>query len=433
MKSLSAAAVCHGVSRRYATAALFLVTTFFLPNAAVSQAAENLPPPRPCAQGECVPPLATASGSQRINWNPGVYFGFKPSSFENEDGSWKPASQVIGNNVMCKPGGENVKGVRIKLDWAEYEPNLGNYKGDELFDDVISFLSSGQCGGIPRQTVIQSDFFANNLAAREGRCVPAEHRNSTDMVSWTNDAGRDRCAARIWDTRSETLQNYRALWRHIAQRYGGSKYVERFGPKGEGALGVQRFDGDYDSNVTYTALRDLALAVRSWAPQIPTTLGSNNFQVGFDDLLISLYKEAMDNVGGMGLSWPDTWMKRAAPATRHHAYYNQFHNQHMLWGEWQRPEKEFDTFAEAARVCCDPDYVDPRADPNDFVPANPPTHAYGATHVAVITTWAAFPEEDALAMFNQRARGYNTFDMSCPDAWLAAGLQCMDNQDRVIP
>ena len=243
--------------------------------------------------------------------------------------------------------------------------------------------------------------------------------------------GRDRCAARLWDPSSNTLRDYKRLWDHIARRYGDSPFVERFSPKGEGALGVQKYDDTYSNHETLSLLRDMALGIRAEAPRIAATLGTNNFQSGADDKIISIYKVAMDANGGMGLSWPDTFTERVAPATRHSAYYNQFHNDHMMWGEWQFPETRFDTFDAVHEVCCNPTYRDERADGANFFPPNPPNHAYGATHVVVITTSADYPEEDAIEMFNRK--GYHTYDMSCPDMWKARGLTCVDNTGAVIP
>ena len=408
-----------------------------------------------CAIGSCVDveqeePPAPASQSQgaagTINWNPGVYVGFKPGQFyavrNDFEGGWRSRSEIedVMSRFMCEPQHANIRGARIRLEWGEYEGQRGDYSsGDELLEIMHRFLSSGDCGGIPRQLSIQTDFQANNRDAREELCVPVYLRNPTDMFAWQNGGGTDRCAARVYTAQSQAFDRYIELWDHITSIYGDSPFVEQFSVKLEGSFGINARDSAFNSTRAQERIRDMAVHVRNRAPRVASTIGANNFSSGFHDDLLTVHKVAFDAVGGMGISWPDTFTStssnpnwRTPPVTPHEGYYHLFQGDHMMWGEWQIAGNRFTSFESVIEACCDPSYRNLNGGVSPYIQGPPPNTAHGSTHVVVITTFADFPVDDAVAAFDARPNGYDTFDMTCPDAWLDRGLQCVNNQGQVV-
>ena len=400
--------------------------------------------------------FATSAGaSQQLNWNPGAYFGFKWSQLFDGDGNRKTPAQIFGGDEMCQAGGENVKGVRIKCLWGECEPTLGDRSNIDFLVEIRDWLGSGACGGIPRQLATQLDYFANNAEALRCQCVPTDYCPQNDhrrhdssfpasvhpgVAFWQNDSGRERCGARLHNGSSDVLARFTETWEYFATQLGtgvNARYLERFSPKSEGASGWQHSgDSTWDIQAELDIRLTLAQQIRGWAPQTAVTLGTNNFRAGHDDKLVTQWLPVMEAEGGYGIAWPDTWSRTVPPYTTHHAYNNQFFNRHMMWAEYQRTTVEHNSWLDAFNAAVNPATVDARADLNDFVPPNPSTTGWGATHTVHITTWnQTDPFDSSSSAFLTEWNAYTpkSFDATCPDAWVANGFVCVDNQGNVVP
>lgn len=399
--------------------------------ALTSTAADALLPPSFCLGDICVdsspattpepPPIASGNSDNTINWNPGLYFGFKIAQITAKGVEGAP--NVLRNNAMCRPGGEQVQGIRLKFLWRELEPNGGGVYDFSLIDTVLDFFRNNGCGDRPRRLMLTLDFMANKKLADQLYCVPPDLER--EAVSWANNGGTTRCAAPIWLPNSDSAKRYRQLVLAIANRYKDEPLLEYLSAKGEGALGINKRDPSFVFEQAFSYLMDIGKEVRAIAPKVAYAYGTNNFQVGKDEWLESRVVPIMEETGGMGVRWPDTFHhdKRSAPFTAHHKYYPNMTRKFMMAGELQIPGNRFDTYEDAWQSCCNPTgYNTGAANNSKFSPASS-NHTHGASHVVVITTFSSYPEEDALAVWKEH--NYETYFNSCPTSWTNQGLRCV--------
>ena len=369
-----------------------------------------------------------------INWNPGLYFGFKPTQFQNEDGSWKSAASVLSSNAMCKPGGENIKGIRIKLGWGDFEKSNGDYHGFELVDDVLNYLRSGGCGGVERRLMFGLEFQVNKKAAEEGLCSPSDL--SDEQVYWENKGGVARCAAPIWREGTQSRTRYMKAMQAIANRYKDEPLMEYLTAKGEGALAVKN-DATFTYDKALNYLMEIGQEVRRIAPKIPYVIGTNNYRVGqTPDSMETIVRPTMESMAGFGVRWPDTFAQptwAAAPSTAHHKYYPEMTKKFMMAGELQLPGNRFETFDDVWKACCDASgYHDAKGDSSAFIPPTD-NHTWGASHITVITTYEkqGYPVRDAIATWE--ANNWQMYFDHCPTEWVENGAVCVTGKTSTNP
>ena len=451
-----------GSKSRFLTSFAIFVSSTFITNA------QDAPfvGARPCYQGVCAPvaPVApeTSPTSRQVNWNPGIYLGIKPDQFflerGNHLGGWRSAASVIGPMAICNSSGANIKGVRVKLEWGEYENTSGDYSaGDALFDDILQYIESRACGesspgagdGRTFQFILVADPKGSSndryLAVPGGEGGP--HDNPRDLVCRQGNGGTTvvTCGARVYDPNSEIGDIYWAWARHVRDRYGDSPYLEAFGMRVEGAASVYNEDPIYGNGSTFqNYVRDLNVMLRNdGRTRAWTLVGTNNFRAGHNDQLVTIHMPSMDATGGQGVSHPDTFEDVPPGQSAHAVYYPVTNGStnggragralHAHLAEFQRAGRTFDTIPGVLQQCCDPTYLNPSSDLGRYFGGPPSTTAYGATHATIITTFSAYPVSDFINELNSRPRGWTLYDESCPDNWLAAGITCVDDRGRVVP
>lgn len=418
-------------------------------------------------------PFSVASGgAQPINWNPLYYPTNKAANYHDAQGNFLTAAEYYSRppqNILCQPDAVGIfDGEVFRLEVQEYEPTIGDRSAADAFLlDVHDYLSTGQCGGRPLSMGVRLDSQANKKDADQGLCsyqdfLPAQPAvgnkytpadTNTNVYFWAQSgSGRTRCALTIWKP-GPARDAYEDTWFHLAELFGDSPYVEIMSPKGEGAWinASNANSANFDPATAYAYIMDFSKRLRAAAPRVGFAMGTNNFMGASNHgRLLTDYKPTMDSDGGYFLRWPDTFAiprptnPKGVTSTPHGAYYHLFQGDHGMWGEFQFADTRFGSYDIAVRAAVDPNY-------NDVVPPNsefrdasdnpmtvaPPNVVYGNTHIGLPLTQgpSGFPLQDLLDLIN--APPYNgtppLFDTSCPDAWVAAGLQCVDRDGNVIP
>lgn len=417
-----------------------------------------------------VPSGGGSGNTNEVNWNPGIHLGIKPDQFfvvrGDFRGGWKSAKSVINPMAICDgtATGNRIKGVRVKLEWGEYEQAAGDYSaGDELIDDILQFSESRECGessdGARDGRRFMLSFLADPKgfgpvdsdgdkynAIAGGKGGPFD--NPLNFVCRQGNGGTafETCGARIYDPAAPVQAAYTAWGEHIRDRYGSSDLIEMYGLRLEGASSVYNDDPVFGNGAPLqTFVRDFNIMLRDGGKaRAWVIVGTNNYRAGNNEQMLTIHVPAMDAHGGMGVSHPDTFDDTPPGQSAHAVYYPVTNGsvnggpagqaRHAHWAEFQRAGRTFTSIAGVLEQCCDPTYTHPGANLGSYYgTSNPSTTAYGATHGVPITTFGQYPISAWIAELESRPRGWTLFDASCPDAWLAAGLICKDIDGNVIP
>ena len=430
-------------------------------SSAATSAAFNLPSP---GGG------AGSGAGNLVNWNPGVYLGYKPDQFFNVSGDhtqgYRTARSVLANSAMCQgtATAEMWKGVRVKMEWWEYELFVGDYSlGDGLVDDILDFAHSRECGesspGARDGRTFSLIFAADpkgfkNPDGSDGDCFNAiagggdgPFNNSQNLIIRQGGGGSAVavCGARVYDPSAPVQAAYTAFIQHFLNRYGNDELLEAFSMRVEGSSSVYNDDPLFGNGAIFQEyIRDLNVLLRNGGQtKFWSFVGTNNYRAGHNDQLITIHLPSMNATGGQGVSHPDTFDDTPPGQSAHAPFYPATNGSinngpagqvlHAHLSEFQRAGRTFTSIPGVIEQCCDPTYTHPNADLSSYFGGPPSTTAYGTTHAVVITTFGQYPTSDFEAEFNSRPRGWTLFDDTCPDAWLAAGLTCVDRDGSVVP
>jgi hypothetical protein len=146
-------------------------------------------------------PFSKVTAADQKYWNPGHYITLVDNSTK---------SQIISEIEQLNTNDyRNIKGVKIKMWWKDFEPSQGNYDYSDL-DSYIQALPEGKQIFI---LLLNRDF---QKSCSNNPRIPSYIVNHSKFPA--EDLGNNGCIAQVWQ--QEIADEYISLLSYIGKRYG---------------------------------------------------------------------------------------------------------------------------------------------------------------------------------------------------------------------